>query len=174
MREILIAGVGNIFNGDDGFGVEVAQRMARLVLPPEVAVRDFGIRGIDLAYALEGNYHAVILVDAASTGEVPGTLSVIEPEIDDAPADPAEMSGHNLDPGSILRLLATLDRRRCRVLLVACEPLDLGGESGAISLSAPVAAAVDGAIRIIQQLIREVLAEEKADAAPDSLEVQTH
>src|SRR5207248_4322412 len=76
MSGILVAGIGNIFHGDDGFGVEVAQRMGRRELPPQVKVTDFGIRGLDLIYALAGNYRAVILVDAAQTGEAPGTLSI--------------------------------------------------------------------------------------------------
>ena len=174
MSGILVAGIGNIFHGDDGFGVEVAQRMERRELPPEVKVTDFGIRGLDLIYALAGNYRAVILVDAAQTGEAPGTLSIIEPEPDgDAAANPAALSGHNLDPATILRLLPLAGAGTRRVLLVACEPLDLGGEYGAIGLSAPVAAAVEPAITTIEQIVRDILAEERPDAAPHAVEIHS-
>ena len=80
MSPILVAGIGNIFNGDDGFGVAVAQRMAGRALPAGVTVKDFGIRGLDLTYALLDGYAAVILVDTAQRGEPPGTVYVIEPE----------------------------------------------------------------------------------------------
>src|SRR5438128_1754175 len=88
-RAVLVAGVGNIFLGDDAFGVEVAQRLARRPLPAGVRVVDFGIRGLDLAYALLDPYEAVILVDAMPRGEQPGTLYVLEPDLgpDSAPAE---------------------------------------------------------------------------------------
>ena len=79
MSGILVAGIGNIFRGDDGFGVEVVLRLARRSLPAEVSVVDFGIRGIDLTYALMDGYDAVVMVDTMRRGEAPGTVSVIEP-----------------------------------------------------------------------------------------------
>src|SRR6266853_193590 len=95
---VLIAGVGNIFLGDDAFGVEVAQRLARRPLPEGVRVVDFGIRGLDLAYALLDRYEAVVLVDAAPRGGAPGTIYVLEPELGSASAmsaEPALMEAHN-------------------------------------------------------------------------------
>ena len=80
MTSILVACVGNIFNGDDAFGVEVARRLSQATLPDGARVIDFGIRGIDLTYALMDGYDAVILVDAAQRGEAPGVVSVVEPD----------------------------------------------------------------------------------------------
>src|SRR5262249_15201119 len=115
---ILVAGVGNIFLGDDAFGVEVARRLARRPLPPEVRVVDFGIRGLDLTYALLDGYETVVLVDAAPRGGPPGTLYVLEPEPGEPPAGEAgplfEM--HSLDPVKVLRLAAALGGRVERLL----------------------------------------------------------
>lgn len=159
MSGILVAGIGNIFEGDDGFGVEVAQHLSRAELPPDVTVVDFGIRGIDLTYALMDAYDAVVLVDAAARGDVPGTLSLIEPEA--ARASPLEsgevmLSAHDLDPAKVMQLIGTLGGGCGRVLLVACEPLDCGGEDGRIGLSAPVAAAIGPAIAMIRSLVAEL------------------
>src|SRR5258708_34886 len=94
---ILIACVGNIFLGDDAFGVEVAKRLAYRPLPPTVRVIDFGIRGLDLTYALLDGYEVAILVDAAPRGEPPGTLSVIQPDpIDQASLPPADVGAGDL------------------------------------------------------------------------------
>ena len=107
---VLIAGVGNIFLGDDAFGVEVAQLLARRQLPDGVRVVDFGIRGLDLAYTLLDPYEAVVLVDAMPRGGRPGTLYVLEPEC--VPAEGSEaiplMDAHSLDPARVLRLVASL------------------------------------------------------------------
>ncbi len=104
---ILIAGIGNIFKGDDAFGVEVVARLARRRLPDGVKVVDFGIRGIDLTYALLDGYGAAVLIDTMRHGEMPGTVSVIEPEpaSDDDPAD-LTLSPHDLDPAKVLRWCA--------------------------------------------------------------------
>src|SRR5262245_6478454 len=105
-RGTLIAGIGNIFLGDDAFGVEVAQRLAGHVLPDSVYVVDFGIRGLDLAYALLDGYDAAILVDAMPRGGAPGTLYVVEPECN-GPSE-AMIEAHALDPAKVLRLAATM------------------------------------------------------------------
>jgi hydrogenase maturation protease len=159
MKRILVAGIGNVFHGDDGFGVEVAQQLARRAQPAGVDVVDFGIRGIDLFYALQDDYPAVVLVDAAQTGAAPGTISLIEPEIgDDRNVTPDSIIfGHGLDPASALRLAVTLGKPGARVLLVACEPLELGGEDGAMGLSSPVSAAVQRAVETIEELTRDIL-----------------
>src|SRR5689334_8572384 len=110
---ILVAGIGNIFLGDDAFGVEVAQRLARRAWPEGVRVVDFGIRGLDLAYALLDGYDAAILVDAAPRGGPPGSLYVIEPS-EGGPAGQDEVGagtlieGHGMDPVKVLRLVAAL------------------------------------------------------------------
>ncbi len=109
---ILIACVGNIFLGDDAFGVEVARRLARVELPEGVRVIDFGIRGLDLTYALLDASEAVILVDAAPRGGRPGTLYVVQLPLDD-PAEGGDgvlVEAHNLDPARVLRLASTLAR----------------------------------------------------------------
>ncbi|MGJ0397304.1 MAG: hydrogenase maturation protease [Methylocystis sp.] len=168
MRSILVACVGNIFNGDDAFGVEVARRLAQIKLPNGVRVIDFGIRGIDLTYALMDDYDAVILVDAAQRGEAPGAVSIVEPDrvdMDDPSPDHMALSPHDLDPAKVLRLASALGGSCQRVLLVACEPLALGGEEGVMGLSAPVAAAVGLAAETVEELIDAMMAAQPAPRA---------
>jgi hydrogenase maturation protease len=156
---VLIAGVGNIFLGDDAFGVEVAQRLARRPLPEDVRVVDFGIRGLDLAYTLLEPYEAVVLVDATPRGGAPGTLYVLEPEV----GAPDESGGtlveaHALDPVKVLRLAAALGGPAQRLLLVGCEPEPAAdAEDMSMGLSAPVQAAVDEAVTLIESLVAKVL-----------------
>ena len=161
MTSILVACVGNIFNGDDAFGVEVARRLSQVTLPDGVRVIDFGIRGIDLTYALMDGYDAVILVDAAQRGHAPGVVSVVEPDLieagDSTPEDLA-LSPHELDPAKVLRLASALGGSCRRVLLVACEPLTLGGEEGVMGLSEPVTAAVAVAAETVEELIDGMMA----------------
>jgi hydrogenase maturation protease len=161
MTCILVAGIGNIFKGDDAFGVEVAQRLARRPLPDGVRVVDFGIRGIDLTYALLDGYDAAILIDAAQRGQPPGTVSIIAPEAPPADAEPPEalfIEPHDLDPAKVLRLVSALGGGCRHILLVACEPADLGDEeTGAMGLSPPVTAAVEEAVAAVERLIAEML-----------------
>jgi hydrogenase maturation protease len=152
MTRILVAGVGNIFRGDDAFGVEVARALAGRALAPEVDVVDFGVRGIDLAYALMDRYEIAILVDAAPRGEPPGTVSVVEPHIG-AATDGALISAHDFDPATVLRSVAWSGGVCRKTLLVACEPEMLGGEEGAMGLSETVAAAVEPAARLVERLV---------------------
>ena|SRR5665213_2941492 len=108
---ILIAGVGNIFLGDDAFGVEVVQRLARRPPPDGVCVVDFGIRGLDLAYALCDGYETVVLVDATPRGGLPGALYVIEPDVGETSGEAGVLiEGHNMEPVKVLRLAATMGR----------------------------------------------------------------
>ena len=163
---ILVAGVGNIFNGDDAFGVEVVRRLAQRKLPDGVRAIDFGIRGIDLTYALLDGYGALVLVDAAQRGELPGTISIVEPDAPElGPPDPEDLmlSPHELDPARVLRLAAALGGGCKRVRLVACEPLTFGGEEGAMGLSEPVAAAIDAAVETVHGLIDEMIAEQNLE-----------
>ena len=157
---ILVAGIGNIFLGDDAFGVEVARRMAGLELPASVRVADFGIRGFDLAYALQDGYEATILVDACPHGEAPGTLYVIEPDLkalDGPDAAPATVEAHAMNPMNVLRMAKAMNIEVKNVLLVGCEPETLGGEEGQMGLSAPVEAAVDEAVKLVESLVNRIL-----------------
>lgn len=148
---ILVAGIGNIFLGDDGFGSEVARALLARGLPEGVRVRDFGICGVDLAYALEG-CEAAILIDVVQRGGEPGTLYVIEP----APgaftggADP-----HAMTPDRVLASLPPEARPR-RLRLVGCEPLTFEPAPDEMGLSAPVAAAIPPALVLIDDLLREL------------------
>lgn len=160
MTGVLVAGVGNIFKGDDAFGVEVAQRLARAPLPAGVTVVDFGIRGIDLTYALLDGYDAAILVDAAAGGHAPGTVSVVEPEIE---ADSGEfapggmmLSAHDLDPAKVLKVVGALGGPPVKVVLVACEPEDLGGDDGAMGLTPVVEAAIEPAMATVRSLVAQL------------------
>jgi hydrogenase maturation protease len=161
---ILVAGIGNIFLGDDGFGVEVARRLGERTLPAGVEVRDFGIRGMDLAYALQDEYDAVVFVDAAPRGEKPGTVSLVEPDLE---LEEVVLDTHGMDPLRVLGLAKALGRVPDRVLVVACEPEvvvdgehdeDLVGE-----LSPPVAAAVDDAVELVSTLVGELLIESESN-----------
>lgn len=159
---ILVAGIGNIFLGDDAFGVEVTQRLLRRAWPDNVHVEDFGIRGLDLTYRLLENHDVAILIDAAPRGKPPGTLTLIEP-------DPAELSPptdgavvmidtHNLDPVKVLRLVATMGGTTRRVLVVACEPTPLNPDYDdmQMGLSPPVQAAVDEAVVMVESLVADL------------------
>jgi hydrogenase maturation protease len=151
--QILVAGIGNIFLGDDAFGVEVARQLAARDLPAGVKVTDFGIRGYDLAYALLHGYDLVILVDACPRGSDPGTLFVIEPEIGADGPDGSALDAHTMNPVSVLRLAHSMGTVSSRILLVGCEPAGLGGEEGHMGLSDPVSAAVNEAVNLVQKLI---------------------
>jgi hydrogenase maturation protease len=164
MSPILVAGIGNIFKGDDGFGVAVAQRMAGRPLPAGVTVKDFGIRGLDLTYALLDGYAALILVDTAQRGEPPGTVYVIEPEasaVEDPQPEDLLLSPHELDPARVLRLAVALGSNCRRIILIACEPASFGDEElGAMELTPPVAAAVAPAADLVEEVVHQLLAEE--------------
>ena len=148
--KILVAGIGNIFLGDDGFGVEVIRRLPPF--PENVTVKDFGIRGYDLAYALLDGYDLTILIDAAPRGDVAGTVYLIEPEIPDAAVESA-IDAHSMNTVSVLRMARGMGPVSGRILLVACEPADLGGEEGNMGLSEVVAASVDGAVQMVEKLV---------------------
>ena len=157
---ILVAGIGNIFLGDDAFGVEVVRRMAGLELPASVRVADFGIRGFDLAYALQDGYETTILVDACPHGAAPGTLYVIEPDLkalDGPDAAPATVEAHAMNPMNVLRMARAMNIEVKNILLVGCEPETLGGEEGQMGLSAPVEAAVDEAVKLVESLVNRIL-----------------
>lgn len=156
---VLVAGIGNIFLGDDAFGVEVAQRLLRQPWPSDVRVVDFGIRGFDLAYAILDGPELSILVDATSRGEPPGTLYVIEPDLDDpGGVDSPAMNAHGMDPVTVLRLVQTLGGRPQRLLVVGCEPATFGPEDeGMMGLSPAVTAALEPAMRLVESLVAEAI-----------------
>ena len=165
---ILIAGIGNIFLGDDGFGVEVVRRLAGRKLPEAVRVTDFGIRGFDLAYALQDGYATTILVDACPRGHAPGTLYVIEPDLktlDDTAAPQATIEAHAMNPVSVLRMARAMNIEVKNILLVGCEPETLGGEQGQMGLSATVEAAIDEAVNMIESLIGKLLQKSGPDSS---------
>lgn len=154
---VLVAGIGNVFLGDDGFGVEVVRRLAGRPLPDGVEVRDFGIRGMDLAYALGEGYDLVVMVDATPRGGRPGTVYLIEPEVgDDGGVSP---DAHGMDPAKVIRLSRTLGSNPGRTLVVGCEPERvLGGEDHdemLMGLSGPVGTAVDEAVNLVASLLVE-------------------
>lgn len=157
-KRILVAGVGNIFLGDDGFGVEVVKRLAGRGLPEGVEVVDFGIRGLDLAYALQDDYEAVVFVDALPRGEAPGTVYLIEPEIEDDGV--LSMDTHGMDPVKVIKLSRALGASPTRTLVLGCEPqVILTGEDYddmLMELSEPVEAAVDGAVEMVESLVDKI------------------
>lgn len=155
MHKILVACVGNIFCGDDAFGVEVAQRLRRRALPEDVVVKDFGIRGYDLAYSLMEKWDLVILVDALPRGGIPGTLYTLEPELPDAQEKSCQADAHSMNPESVLQLVNALGGRPGRMYVVGCEPQSVEPDSeGRIGLSPPVDAAADEAVVMVEDLIR--------------------
>ena len=158
-RRILIAGIGNIFLGDDGFGVEVVQRLISRAYPPGVEVRDSGLRGRGMAYMLLDEYDTLILVDAAPRGGTPGTLYLIEPDLSECTpqkgSEAARMAldAHSMDPMKVLAFAFTLGARPRQVLLVGCEPQTC--EDFLQELSPPVSAAVDAACDRIRELVAD-------------------
>jgi len=151
MTRTLVAGVGNVFLGDDGFGCEVARRLAAAPHPDGVAVVDFGIRGMHLAYELSsGAWDAAILVDAVARGGPAGTLYVIAP--DESSAQPAIGDAHGIDLGAVLTMADTIGTPPPRVVVVGCEAGDIDERIG---LSDAMERAVAPAIALVQSLWQE-------------------
>lgn len=157
---ILVAGIGNIFLGDDGFGVEVARRLSTRKLPAGVRVIDFGIRGLDLAYALMDGPELTILIDACPRDAAPGTLYVVEPDLsslDSTEAPQVAVDAHAMNPVNVLRMAKSMGASLKRILLVGCEPDTLGPEEGQMGLSEPVEAAVERTVHLTESLVNRVL-----------------
>ncbi|SDJ37436.1 hydrogenase maturation protease [Nonomuraea jiangxiensis] len=162
---VLVAGIGNVFLGDDGFGVEVVRRLAEEPALPGVDVVDFGIRGMDLAYALQRDYAAVIFVDAAARGHAPGTLTVLDPDLPDV-ADGsagAPVETHGMDPVRVLWLARTLGRVPDRVRVVCCEPATV--EEALFELSEPVRAMIGEAANLVKSLVMDMITENTGPSA---------
>jgi hydrogenase maturation protease len=152
---ILIAGIGNIFLGDDAFGVEVIRELTKLAWPDDVLVKDFGIRGFDLAYALmDEKYETVIMVDALPRGEEPGSTCVIEPDLA-AIEGSGEMTfeTHGMNPMRVLELVSAMGGTFHRIFIVGCEPESFGGEEGRMGLSPRVTASIPEAVEKVQMLV---------------------
>jgi hydrogenase maturation protease len=166
---VLIAGIGNVFMGDDGFGVALADRLARRALPAGVEVVDFGIRGMDLAYAMHDGYDTVVFLDATPRGEAPGTLYVIEPHLGEE-LDGVGFDAHGMDPLKVLALARTLGASALpRVLVVGCEPETAmrGDEEDVVAVvSEPVRLALDEAVLLVESLLAELTTTQGQEGGP--------
>ncbi|GAA4629566.1 hydrogenase maturation protease [Actinoallomurus vinaceus] len=154
-RRVLVAGIGNVFLGDDGFGVEVVGRIDASALPATVDVADYGIRGVHLAYELlDGRHDTLIMVDAVPLDGPPGTLAVLEvdPPTGPEPPPPPALDGHGMDPEAVLGLLRAIGGDVDRVLVVGCRPAVIEERMG---LSEPVRAVVDDAVSLVTELACE-------------------
>jgi hydrogenase maturation protease len=161
VKRILIAGIGNAWLKDDGFGSEVIQRLESMELPREAAVFDFGTGGLDLAYEVMRGYDALVLIDISRQGGEPGTLYVMEADEDQIAAgieDGQALNPHGMDPETVLRFVKTLGAWPGKVLVIACEPLEVGDMG--IGLSEPVAAAVEGAVKLVLETVESLRADE--------------
>ena len=156
---VLVAGIGNVFMADDGFGVAVAQRLAQRPLPAGVDVVDFGIRGMDLVFALGESYDAAVFVDAVPHGEPPGTVFLLEPDLEGA-GGPVALDAHGMDPVKVLALARQLGPVPERILVVGCEPLvSMTGDEEELvgDLSEPVRAALDPAVEMVESVLAELV-----------------
>lgn len=160
LHRVLVAGVGNIFLGDDAFGVEVVQRLARRPPREGVAIVDFGIRGLDLAYTLLDGFDTVIIVDAHPRGRQPGTLYVLEPELTESPGTAnggTLMEGHGMDPVRVFELVKSLGGNLTHVILVGCEPAPLHeADDFTMNMSHAVSLAVEEAVSLIESLLERL------------------
>jgi hydrogenase maturation protease len=156
-RQILVAGIGNAFLGDDGFGGQVAQRLEKRELPEGVLVLDFGTGGLDLAYEVMRGYDALVLVDISRQGEPPGTIYVMEPDpadVDGGIEDGAVIDPHGMDPQTVLRFVKAVGGWPGKVVIVACEPSSVGEVNW--GLSKPVEGAVDHAVGVVLEQVQEL------------------
>ena len=165
---VLVAGIGNVFLGDDGVGVELARRLAQRELPRGVEVKDFGIRGMDLLYTLNEDYDVAIFLDATPRGGAPGTVYVIEPEVEEGEV---ALDIHGMDPVRVLALARQLGPVPERMLVVGCEPqtvMSPDAEEVVAELSEPVRVAVDGAVEAVESLVEELLEATKDERSVSS------
>jgi hydrogenase maturation protease len=153
---VLVAGIGNIFFGDDAFGSEVARRLLRERWPEDVRVVDFGIRGLDLTFALLDGYETIILVDALPRGGVPGTICTLEVDAELEPAAGATLDAHAMDPMRVLAAAKSMGARWDRLLVVGCEPSPGAADPdgpGALGMSPAVEHAVEEAAEVVRRLV---------------------
>jgi hydrogenase maturation protease len=168
----LVAGIGNIFLGDDGFGCAVARELlAKTNIPAGTNVVDYGIRGLDLAYALLDPYKTVIFVDAISRGATPGTIHLLQPVAPDTNED-TSLDPHSMDPVHLLAMARSLGEIHAEIFIVGCEPLDFGNElEGRMELSDVVAASVPEAARAVLDLIQRTPIQDEPRTAEASCNV---
>lgn len=150
MTRTLVAGVGNIFFGDDGFGVEIARRLAGDALPAGTTVADYGIRGVHLAYDLLAPIERLIVADCVSRGGAPGTIYLLEPELDPA-AEVTDLDGaHGMRLPAVFAAVRAMGGRLPAIRIIGCEPADLGPRIG---LSQVVAGALATALDLVRDVI---------------------
>ena len=149
----LVAGVGNIFQRDDAFGVEVIRLLEGRPVPPGVKVADFGIRGVHLVYELLDGCDLFVLVDAAQRGCAPGTVTVLEVEPTDMASPSGVLDAHGLAPDQVFAMLNSMGSRPGRSLVVACEPADV---SAGMGLSDQVRDALPHAVRAVEEILEQV------------------
>jgi hydrogenase maturation protease len=166
---VLVAGIGNVFLGDDGFGVEVIRRLLAEPepLPAGVRAADYGIRGVHLAYELLDGYDALVLVDALPQGGAPGTVYVFEPDPVGPDPDGPAIDAHDMNPQAVLGHVRALGGTVARVIVVGCEPADVTDRMG---LSPAVAAAVEPAVHTVREVAAELAAQTPQPAQTDSTE----
>ncbi|MBJ7609459.1 MAG: hydrogenase maturation protease [Candidatus Dormibacteraeota bacterium] len=178
---VLVAGIGNLFLGDDGFGVAVAQELLRsgALVDDDIKIGDYGIRGYDLAYEILEGHESVVLIDATQRGDAPGTLYVIEADPDASVPDLADepdhgqgaFQGHLMTPAAVFHLVRTMGGTMGRVLVVGCEPETFGPENiGQMELSPVVAAAVPEAVATVERVVRDLLPDVAIPAAAAALD----
>jgi hydrogenase maturation protease len=157
LRSILIAGVGNAWLRDDGFGGEVARRLEQRELPEGVSVMDAGTGGLDLAYEVMRGYDGLVIVDVSRQGGEPGTLYVMEPDedsVDGGIEDGETINPHGMDPQTVLRFVKSIGAWPGRVVVIACEPADV--QEVGWGLSAEVGGALDAAVELVLETLREM------------------
>jgi len=155
--QILVAGIGNAWLRDDGFGSEVAKRLEGRDLPEGVSVFDFGSGGLDLAYEVMRGYHGLVLVDVSQQGGEPGTLYVMEPdpeEIQGGIEDGEVINPHGMDPKTVLRFVKSVGGWPGKVVIVACEPGNV--EDMGMGLTDEVSEAVDRAVKLVLEQVEEL------------------
>lgn len=157
--KILIAGIGNIFYCDDGFGCAAARELLRKQFPDGVTVRDFGIRSYDLAYTLTDDFDVAILVDALPRGEEPGTVFLMEPDLDRlGELESCMANAHAMNPVAVLKMARSLGRFPEKLFIIGCEPEILDGENedGEIDLSRKVRRAIPDAVKMAEWLVEDL------------------
>ena len=161
-KRVMIAGIGNMFMKDDGFGSAVVKRMIDKKFPEGVEVRDFGTSGLKLAYDLMKGYDGLIFLDASARGEKPGTLYLIEPNENDFSIDLEEggpIDPHGADPVTVLRFVKSIGSWPAKVFVIACEPESV--DDFEIGLSEPVNSAISQAIEMVEEIINEIYSVKK-------------
>jgi hydrogenase maturation protease len=163
VKRILVAGVGNAWLRDDGFGSEVVKALEAADVPEGCVVTDFGTGGLDLAYEVMHGWEALILIDVSRQGGDPGTLYLMEADEADVDAqidDATVINPHGMDPQTVLRFVKTLGAWPGKVFVIACEPMYV--EEMGMGLSEPVARAIDGAVKLVLETVEQLHAEPAA------------